>query len=62
MIITMTSSATTKEINQVKEKIKELGYEAKIFKGVKKTVIHVIGATDRERITQSVEQLPSLLH
>jgi 3-deoxy-7-phosphoheptulonate synthase len=60
MIITMTSGATTKEINQVKEKIKELGYEAKIFKGIKKTVIHVIGATDRERITQSVEQLPGV--
>ncbi len=60
MIITMASGATTKEINQVKEKIKELGYETKIFKGVKKTVIHVIGATDRERITLSVEPLPGV--
>jgi 3-deoxy-7-phosphoheptulonate synthase len=60
MVITMSSSATKVDINRVKEKIKELGYEAKIFKGVKKTVIHVIGATDRERITQSVEQLPGV--
>lgn len=60
MIITMASDATTKEINQVKEKIKELGYETKTFKGIKKTVIHVIGATDRERITLSVEPLPGV--
>jgi 3-deoxy-7-phosphoheptulonate synthase len=58
MIITMSSDATKKDINRVKEKIKEFGYESKTFKGVKKTVIHVIGATDRERITQSIEQLP----
>jgi 3-deoxy-7-phosphoheptulonate synthase len=60
MIITMSSNATKKEINRVKQKIKELGYEAKTFKGVKKTVIHVIGATDREEITQSIEQLPAV--
>jgi 3-deoxy-7-phosphoheptulonate synthase len=60
MIITMSSNATNKEINRVKQKIKELGYEAKTFKGVKKTVIHVIGATDREEITQSIEQLPAV--
>ncbi len=60
MIITMSSSATKKEIARVKEKIKELGYEAKTFRGVKKAVIHVIGATDRERIAQSVEQLPGV--
>jgi len=60
MIITMSSGATKKDITRVKEKIKELGYESKIFKGVKKTVIHVIGATDRERITQSIEQLPAV--
>jgi len=60
MIITMSSNATKKEINKVKEKIKELGYEAKTFKGIKKTVIHVIGATDRERIIQSIEQLPGV--
>ncbi len=60
MIITMSSNATKKEINKVKEKIKELGYEAKTFKGIKKTVIHVIGATDKERIIQSIEQLPGV--
>jgi len=60
MIIMMSSSATKKEITKVKEKIKELGYEAKTFKGIKKTVIHVIGATNRERIIQSIEQLPGV--
>jgi 3-deoxy-7-phosphoheptulonate synthase len=60
MIITMASDATIKEINQVKEKIKALGYETKVFKGIKKTVIHILGATDRERITQAVESLPGV--
>ncbi|MEO0293262.1 MAG: 3-deoxy-7-phosphoheptulonate synthase [candidate division WOR-3 bacterium] len=60
MVITMSSTATKEDINQVRAKIKELGYDTKVFKGVKKTVIHVIGATDRERIILAIEPLPGV--
>ncbi len=60
MIITMSVGATDVEIEKVREKVQELGYNTKIFRGEKKTVIHVIGVTDRERLIKFVESLPGV--
>ncbi|MEO0094374.1 MAG: 3-deoxy-7-phosphoheptulonate synthase [candidate division WOR-3 bacterium] len=60
MIITMSVGATGEEIEKVREKVQELGYSTKIFRGEKKTVIHVIGVTDRERLIKFVESLPGV--
>jgi 3-deoxy-7-phosphoheptulonate synthase len=57
MIITMSVNAAAAEIDAVKVRIKELGYETRISSGEKKTVVHVIGATDRDRIIKAVEPM-----
>jgi 3-deoxy-7-phosphoheptulonate synthase len=57
VIITMSVSAVPGEIEAVKARIKELGYETRISIGEKKTVVHVIGATDRDRIIKAVEPM-----
>ncbi len=57
MIVTMRSDAKKSEIKEVVKKIEKLGYETKIFNGVKKSVVHVIGVSDREKIKKEVEQL-----
>jgi 3-deoxy-7-phosphoheptulonate synthase len=53
----MLVTARPPEIEAVKAKIKELGYETRISTGEKKTVIHVIGATERDRIIKAVEPM-----
>jgi 3-deoxy-7-phosphoheptulonate synthase len=53
----MLVTARPSEIVAVQSRIKELGYETRISTGEKKTVIHVIGATDRERIIKAVEPM-----
>jgi 3-deoxy-7-phosphoheptulonate synthase len=60
MIVTMSFDATKKDIDRVKEKLKGLGYDTKVFKGEKKTVIHVIGVTDKEKLIKSIEPLPGV--
>ncbi len=60
MIVTMSFDATKKDIDIVKEKLKGLGYDTKVFKGEKKTVIHVIGVTDKEKLIKSIEPLPGV--
>ncbi|MEO0155953.1 MAG: 3-deoxy-7-phosphoheptulonate synthase [candidate division WOR-3 bacterium] len=57
MIITMSVQAQAEDIERVRKKIDELGYETKLFRGEKKTVIHVIGVTDREKLAKAVESL-----
>ena len=57
MIITMLVTARPREIDAVQVKLKELGYETRVSTGEKKTVIHVIGATDRDRIIKTVEPM-----
>ncbi len=57
MIITMSVQARDEDIERVRKKVEELGYETKLFLGEKKTVIHVIGVTDRERLAKAVESL-----
>ncbi|MEO0136498.1 MAG: 3-deoxy-7-phosphoheptulonate synthase [candidate division WOR-3 bacterium] len=60
MIITMSVQAGEEDIEQVRRKIAELGYGVKIFRGEKKTVLHIIGVTDREKIAKVVESLPGV--
>ncbi len=57
MIITMSVGSRSNDIDHVIQKVKELGYDTKLFQGEKKTVIHVIGVTDRERLIKTVEAL-----
>lgn len=60
MIVTMSFDATKKDTDRVKGKLKGLGYDTKVFKGEKKTVIHVIGVTDKEKLIKSIEPLPGV--
>jgi len=53
----MLVTAKPREIDAVQVKLKELGYETRVSTGEKKTVIHVIGATDRDRIIKTVEPM-----
>ncbi len=57
MIITMSVSARPRAIEAVQTRLKEMGYETRLSTGEKKTVIHVIGATDRERIIKMIEPM-----
>jgi len=57
MIIIMRSDAKKSEVEEVIKKVENLGYEIKLFKGVKKTVIHIIGVSDRSMIRKEIEQL-----
>lgn len=60
MIITMSVDAGKDEIENVKQKVRELGYDIKVFTGKKKSVIHVMGVTEREKLTSAIEQLPGV--
>jgi 3-deoxy-7-phosphoheptulonate synthase len=56
----MSVKAVQEETEKVRKKVRELGYDSKVFKGEKKTVIHVIGVTDRERLKKAVEPMPGV--
>ena len=60
MIITMSVNATKNEIEKVKSKAEELGYDTRLSKGEKKTVIHVIGATDKDKLLKTIEPMPGV--
>ncbi|MGB9720545.1 MAG: 3-deoxy-7-phosphoheptulonate synthase [bacterium] len=60
MIVTMSAGANNEDIERVRKKVEELGYGTKIFLGEKKTVIHIIGVTDREKLVKTVESLPGV--
>ena len=60
MIITMSFDATADQVIGVKEKVDKLGYKTKVFTGEKKTVIHVIGVTEKEQLIKVVESLPGV--
>jgi 3-deoxy-7-phosphoheptulonate synthase len=57
MIITMSYDVRKSEIKKIIKKVENLGYETKLFNGVKKSVIHIIGASDKDRIKKEIEQL-----
>lgn len=60
MIITMSFDATADQVIGVKEKVDKLGYKTKVFTGEKKTVIHIIGVTEKEQLIKVVESLPGV--
>lgn len=60
MIITMSVKASCDEIDNVQEKVRDLGYQIKVFQGERKTVIHVIGVTDKEKLIKAIEPLPGV--
>lgn len=57
MIITMSGKAQNGEVDFVRERVRQLGYDTKLFHGERKKVIHVIGVTDRERLRKCIEPL-----
>jgi len=60
MIIKMCAEALNEDIERVRKKVEELGYGAKVFQGEKKTVIHAIGVTEREKLVKAVESIPGV--
>jgi len=49
MLVNMRSGATEAEINHVVERIKECGYQAHLIRGEERTVIGVVGKSDKHR-------------
>ena len=49
MIFNMLGGASDKDINHIVERIKECGYEAHLIRGKERTVIGVVGNSDRRR-------------
>jgi 3-deoxy-7-phosphoheptulonate synthase len=49
MIVNMLGDATEEQINHVVDRIKECGYQAHIIRGEERTVIGVVGKSDRHR-------------
>ena len=49
MIFNMLGDATDEQINHIIERIKECGYEAHLIRGKERTVIGVVGNSDRRR-------------
>ena len=49
MIVNMLSEATEEQINHVVERIKECGYQAHVIRGEERTVIGVVGKSERHR-------------
>jgi len=49
MIFNMLGAATDKDIDHIVERIKECGYEAHLIRGKERTVIGVVGNSDRRR-------------
>ncbi len=61
MIVVMESGTGQKEINQIRERIEELGYTTHPIEGVKKTIIGIVGDTiDREELIDSLGANPSI--
>jgi 3-deoxy-7-phosphoheptulonate synthase len=49
MIVNMRAGATEEQINHVVERIKECGYQAHLIRGEERTVIGVVGNSDKRR-------------
>ena len=59
MIIVLKPSATPQQINHLCNKVKELGLQPNVSKGVERTIIGVIGEEDKIRI-QPLEAFPGV--
>ncbi|MDI3546492.1 MAG: 3-deoxy-7-phosphoheptulonate synthase [Halanaerobiales bacterium] len=60
MIIVMRDNAREKEIQQVVERIKELGYTPHPSRGAKKMIIGIIGDLNREELIDSLGAYPGI--
>jgi 3-deoxy-7-phosphoheptulonate synthase len=49
MIVNMLSNATEEQINHVVERIKECGFQAHLIRGEERTVVGVVGTSDKHR-------------
>ncbi|MBI4208825.1 MAG: 3-deoxy-7-phosphoheptulonate synthase [Deltaproteobacteria bacterium] len=58
MIIVMRSGATEKEVQEVCDKIVQLGYKPHVIQGVERTIIGAIGDERGKGVLQSLETLP----
>ncbi|MFC1752151.1 3-deoxy-7-phosphoheptulonate synthase [Thermoproteota archaeon] len=50
MIIILKNNSTLKDVQQVSNKIRELGYTPHVIRGIEKTVIGAVGDKDKERL------------
>ena len=69
MIVNMSGSATEEQIEHVVARIKEFGYQAHLIRGEERTVIGIVGKSDRHRSelealrsSPGVEELVAISH
>ena len=69
MIVNMSGSATEEQIDHVVARIKEFGYQAHLIRGEERTVIGIVGKSDRHRSelealrsSPGVEELVAISH
>jgi len=60
MIVVMETKAKAREIIEVKERIKEMGYDIHPIEGVNKTIIGIIGNINREELIDSLGAYPNI--
>ena len=60
MIVNMSTSATTEEIDHVIERIKECGYQAHVIHGAERTVIGAVGSNGRRTEIEALRAAPGV--
>jgi 3-deoxy-7-phosphoheptulonate synthase len=67
VIISMSAAATEAETNHVIDRVRELGYQAHVTRGVERTIVAAVGAGHREELAAlgaapGVEQIVAIAH
>src|SRR5436190_3694717 len=60
MIVNMTTTATSEEINHVIDRIKECGYQAHVIQGAERTVIGAVGSNGRRSEIEALRAAPGV--
>ena len=60
MIVNMSTSATTEEIDHVIDRIKECGYQAHVIQGTERTVIGAVGSNGRRTEIEALRAAPGV--
>src|SRR6266480_2510600 len=60
MIVNMSTSATTEEIDHVVDRIKECGYQAHVIHGTERTVIGAVGSNGRRTEIEALRAAPGV--
>ena len=60
MIVNMSASATTEQINHVVERIQECGYQAHLIQGAERTVIGAVGSNGRRAEIEALRAAPGV--